>query len=83
MSPPGVAHAPDAMMSSGENGTKNGETIVKQLNCGDAGFDCEAVVQGETTEEVLEQVRPHAQAEHGVTVTPEMEGELAKLVRDV
>jgi predicted small metal-binding protein len=54
---------------------------VKQLTCRDAGFDCDAVVQAETDEDVMAQVRPHAQQAHGVTVTPEMEQQLAGLVR--
>lgn len=56
---------------------------MKQLACRDAGFDCDAVVQADTDEEVMAQVRPHAQAAHGVEVTPEMERQLAGLVRQV
>lgn len=54
---------------------------MKQLACRDAGFDCDAVVQGDSDEEVMAQVRPHAQTAHGVEVTPEMERQLAGLVR--
>lgn len=56
---------------------------MKQLACRDAGFDCDAVVQADTTEDVLAQVGPHAQAVHGVTVTPEMRDQLATKVREV
>ena len=55
---------------------------MKELRCRDAGFDCEAVVQGESTEEIMEQVRPHAREVHGVEVTPDMERQLAGLVRE-
>lgn len=54
----------------------------KILHCRDAGFDCNAVVQGDSAEDVLRQVRPHAAAEHGVQVTPELEKQLTPLIRD-
>ncbi len=54
----------------------------KILHCRDAGFDCDAVVQGASTEEILQQVRPHAEAVHGVQVTPELETQLVPLIRD-
>jgi len=56
---------------------------VKELKCRDAGFDCDAVVQGESVDEVMAQVGPHAQETHGVTVTPEMRDQLSGRVRDV
>jgi predicted small metal-binding protein len=60
-----------------------GEIAMKQLRCRDAGFDCDAVVEGATTEEVLAQAGPHAKEAHGVDVTPEMAEALAGKVRDV
>jgi predicted small metal-binding protein len=59
------------------------EANMKELRCRDAGFDCEAVVQAETVDEVMAQVRRHAEATHEVEVTPEMAGQLSGLVRDV
>ena len=56
---------------------------MKQLACRDAGFDCDAVVQADTDEDVMAQVRPHAQEAHGVEVTPEIERQLAGLLRKV
>jgi len=56
---------------------------MKQLRCRDAGFDCDAVVEGETTDEVLAQAGPHAKEVHGVDVTPEMAEAIAGRVRDV
>ena len=56
--------------------------MVKELKCRDAGFDCDAVVKGETEDEVLAQAGPHAEEAHGVRVTPEMAGQIRSLVRD-
>lgn len=56
---------------------------MKQLKCRDAGFDCDAVVEGASVEEVLAQAGPHAKEAHGVDVTPEMAHALAAKVRDV
>ncbi len=53
----------------------------EQLACRDAGFDCDAVVEADTDEAVMGQVQPHAQEAHWVEVTPEMERQLAGLVR--
>jgi predicted small metal-binding protein len=56
---------------------------MKQLRCRDAGFDCDAVVEGETIEEVLAEAGPHAKEVHDVDVTPEMAETLSAKVRDV
>jgi predicted small metal-binding protein len=56
---------------------------MKQLRCRDAGFDCDAVVEGQTMEEVLAQAGPHAKEVHGVDVTPEMAESIAGKVRDI
>jgi predicted small metal-binding protein len=56
---------------------------MKQLRCRDAGFDCNAVLEGETIEEVLAEAGPHAKAVHDVDVTPEMAEALSAKVRDV
>lgn len=55
---------------------------MKILHCNDAGFDCDAVVEGETTEEVLAQVRPHAREVHDVDVDETVERRLRALVRE-
>ncbi|UOY03083.1 DUF1059 domain-containing protein [Blastococcus sp. PRF04-17] len=55
---------------------------MKELKCRDAGFDCDAVVRGDTVDEVMAQAGPHAKEVHGVDVTPEMHRQLATLVRD-
>lgn len=56
--------------------------MTKILHCRDAGFDCDAVVSGETAEDIMAQVRPHAADVHGVTVNPEMERQLSALITD-
>jgi predicted small metal-binding protein len=55
---------------------------MKELKCRDAGFDCDAVVRGETTDDVMAQAGPHARDVHGAEVTPEMAGQIRTLVRD-
>ncbi len=54
----------------------------KILHCRDAGFDCDAIVHGETVAEILAQVRPHAAQAHQVVVDPPMEKQLAGLVTE-
>ncbi len=55
---------------------------MKELVCREAGFDCDAVVRGESTDEVMDQVAPHAKEVHGVDVTPELRDQLVGLVKD-
>jgi len=55
---------------------------MKTLNCRDVGFDCNAQVRAETEEAVLAQAAQHAQAAHGVTVTPEMAEGIKPLIRE-
>lgn len=56
---------------------------MKQLSCADAGFECDAVFQGESTEAVLEQAGPHAQEVHDLEVTPELAEVLSGKIREV
>ena len=55
---------------------------MKELKCRDAGFDCDAVVRGETTDDVMAQVEPHVREVHGQQVTPEVAGQVRTLVHD-
>jgi len=55
---------------------------MRELRCRDAGFDCDAVVQGESDNEVFAQAAPHAEQVHGLTVTPELQQQLAGLIHD-
>ena len=56
---------------------------MKEPRCRDAGFECSAVVRGDTMDEVMAQARPHAEEVHGVQVTSDAAGQLRALVRDV
>jgi predicted small metal-binding protein len=53
----------------------------KILHCRDAGFDCDATVQGETTQDILDQVRPHAAEVHHVQIDEPMAHRLQELIR--
>ena len=53
------------------------------LYCREAGFDCNTVVTGDTSEEILHQVRSHATADHGVTVTPVLTEQIRALIKVV
>ncbi len=55
---------------------------MRQMRCADAGFECDAVVTGETDEEILAQVGSHAKEVHGVDVTPELAGQLQGKITD-
>ncbi len=54
----------------------------KILHCRDAGFDCDAVVRGESVDDILAQVRRHAAEVHQVEVDEPMERQLQTLVRE-
>jgi predicted small metal-binding protein len=54
----------------------------KFLHCSDAGFNCDAVIKAETTEDLLDQVRVHAERDHSLTMTPDVQTKVRGLVRD-
>ncbi|MGY1832585.1 DUF1059 domain-containing protein [Geodermatophilus sp. SYSU D01180] len=56
---------------------------MKELLCRDAGFDCDAVVRGESVDEVMTQAGPHVREVHGAEVTPEAARRIESAVRDV
>lgn len=41
--------------------------MARRLACSDAGYDCSHVAEGDSVEQVLEEVAPHAKAVHGFT----------------
>jgi predicted small metal-binding protein len=41
--------------------------MAKELRCSDVGFSCDAVVRGESEDEVMQQVAQHAQEVHGLS----------------
>jgi predicted small metal-binding protein len=55
---------------------------MKTLHCSDAGFDCKAVVKGNTEEEILTQAAEHARMVHGVSVTPELANQIKTLIKE-
>ena len=52
------------------------------LYCREAGFDCNTMIDGATTDEILTKVRSHAAADHGVTVTPDLADQVRALIRN-
>ncbi len=56
---------------------------MKELRCRDAGFDCDAVIRGDTLDEVMVRAKPHAEEVHGLHVTPAVYRQLTGLVRDL
>lgn len=54
---------------------------MKILHCRDAGFNCDAVIEGNTSEEVLAEVRRHAKQAHDLDVDSKMAAELEELIR--
>jgi predicted small metal-binding protein len=57
--------------------------IMKQLRCRDVGFDCDAVVEAESADEVMAQAGPHVKETHGMDVSPEMAQSISGSIRDV
>ena len=55
---------------------------MKDMHCRDAGIDCDFIAKGNTTKEILDQVGPHAQKAHGMTVTPELAKKVESLIHD-
>jgi predicted small metal-binding protein len=40
--------------------------VTKELNCRDVGFDCDAVIQADSEEEVMAQAATHGREVHGL-----------------
>lgn len=55
---------------------------MKRLQCRDAGFDCDGVIEAESTGEVLNLAGQHAKEVHGVDATPEMVDAISMQIRD-
>ena len=57
--------------------------MAKVIRCKDAGFECDAVIRGETEEDALKQAAQHAKECHGLeTVTPEVADKVRAIMRD-
>jgi predicted small metal-binding protein len=56
---------------------------MRQLSCKEAGgSQCEAIIQGNTDDEVMQKASEHATKEHGMKVTPEMAESLRKMIKN-
>ena len=56
---------------------------MKELRCADAGFDCDAVIQGADEQEVMAKAGEHARQVHGMDEIDEKTGEqLRALIHD-
>ena len=55
---------------------------MRKLHCRDAGFDCEGIIEAETTDQVLDLAGQHAKEVHGVDVTPELADAISMQIRD-
>jgi predicted small metal-binding protein len=57
--------------------------MAKELICRDVGFDCEAVIQADSEEEVVAQAATHAREVHGLQqVDPETEQKIRSQIHD-
>ena len=57
---------------------------MKSLTCRDAGFDCAAVIKGDTEDEIMQKAGEHASKEHNIKeedMTPEMKQKIKALIR--
>ena len=41
--------------------------MAKELKCADVGFDCQAVINADTEDEVMAQAADHAKSAHGMS----------------
>jgi predicted small metal-binding protein len=57
---------------------------MKSLTCREAGFDCDAVIKGDTEDEIMQKAGEHARTEHNMKpedMTPELQQKLSGLIR--
>jgi predicted small metal-binding protein len=56
----------------------------KQLNCRDAGVECDFLVRAETEEEVMQVAAAHGARVHGMKeITPELKSKMKSLIKTV
>lgn len=56
---------------------------MKTIRCRDAGIDCDAVIRGNTDEEVLRKATEHSQRAHGMKqMSPELERRVRSLIKE-
>lgn len=56
--------------------------MMKQLVCADVTGDCEAIVTGDTDDEILEQAVPHAQEAHDLEDSEDLRRQLRSSIQD-
>jgi predicted small metal-binding protein len=57
--------------------------MAKVVSCKDVGVDCDFVMRGETTEDILQQAAEHARTVHNMTeIPPDVAEKLLGAVRD-
>jgi predicted small metal-binding protein len=57
--------------------------MAKVVSCKDVGVDCDFVMRGETTEDILQQAAEHARTVHNMTeIPPDIAEKLRGAVRD-
>lgn len=59
-----------------------GPEMTKQLRCADVTGNCDAVVTGESDEEILEQAIPHAKEAHGMANSQTLRETLTEAIED-
>jgi predicted small metal-binding protein len=57
--------------------------MAKILKCSDVGMDCDFVVRGETSEEVMKKAAEHARTAHGIEqIPPELAQKAQAAIKD-
>jgi predicted small metal-binding protein len=62
-----------------------GIMYMKTINCREAGFECDYVVNGQSEEEVMKNGADHAIREHGMKpedITPQFKEKVRSLIHD-
>ncbi len=55
---------------------------MKDFHCRDAGMKCDFVARGQNDDEVLGKARQHAERDHQMSVTPDLEKRVRGLIHD-
>ena len=56
--------------------------MTKVLRCRDTGADCDFEARGETEDEIMQQVGPHATDVHKMEITPELVEKVRGAIQD-
>ncbi|MDR4492005.1 MAG: DUF1059 domain-containing protein [Candidatus Nitrosocosmicus sp.] len=55
------------------------------LKCGDAGFDCQHIIKGNSKEEIMNQAKEHGKRDHNLQesdFTPELVNKIENLITE-